>query len=258
MPIEVICITNAGTLKKINQDAVLINDRVIQTGDSGLCNFQIIGKRAILAISDGVGSSPKPDIASRLTLEYLSDAFAAASTFLPIKTIKQIQEKLSIYANKDKCFKNSCCTLAGIVFENQKVKIFNVGDSRVYKIQNNKITQLSYDHTVLNRYIREGVVEENGTKVYADNYKMLDSCIIANFDADDFEIYTSEWLECKNGDAYMICSDGLSDLLDDGKISDVINLSDICESVKELFEGAMRAGGHDNISIILCKVNTNS
>lgn len=253
MIIEVAYITHAGVVKKINQDAILLNSTVA-TNNSKVYGLEIADEKAILAISDGVSSSPRPDVASRLTLEYLSAAFFESNVFLPIKTIRDIQDKLSIYAKQDKSFKNSSCTLAGIVFEGRKIKIFNVGDTRVYKIQNNKLEQLSHDHTVLNTYIQEGIIKQKDKNAYASNYKMLDSCIIANFDADDFEIYTSEWLEAKNGDAYMICSDGLSDLLGDDQMSNIINLSNIEATINNLFESAMQIGGYDNISIVICKV----
>jgi PPM family protein phosphatase len=234
---------------------MLINGLLKQSKNSKLHSKKIVGKRIILAVSDGVSSSPKPDMASRLTLEHLSKIFTSSDPFMPIKSIKNIQEQISKHVTVDKSFKNSCCTLAGIAIENNQIKIFNVGDSRIYLLQNGKIKQLSHDHTVLNRYIKEGVIDNDDLDRYANNYKMLDSYILANFDADDFAIHVSDYLQISNDDIYLICSDGLTDVLSDKKIESIINTNEIEVSVWNLFENAVNAGAQDDISIVVCKLN---
>jgi PPM family protein phosphatase len=254
LSVHVAYITHAGVAKSKNQDALLINDLIEQSKNSKLQSKEIVGERIILAVSDGVSSSPKPDMASRLTLEHLSKIFTSSHPFMPTKSIKNIQEQISRHTTVDKSFKNSCCTLAGIAIENRQIKIFNVGDSRIYLLQNGKIKQLSHDHTVLNRYIKEGVIENDSLDRYANNYKMLDSYILANFDADDFAIHVSDYLQISNDDIYLICSDGLTDALSDKKIESIMNTKEIEVGVWALFENAVNAGAQDDISIMVCKI----
>jgi protein phosphatase len=186
------------------------------------------------------------------TLEFLSDSFANETDFLPSKVTRQIQEKLSAAALSDKSIKNAGCILASALFYEDKLLVFNVGDSMVYEYFEGRLTQLSHDHSVLNRYIRDGEIDAKEYVKYADKYaKMLDSGISANFELDDFDVYVQSVMP-KDGAIYLLCSDGLTDILPNEEIAACLT-TDLGRCVDALFQKAMDASGDDNISIIVVR-----
>jgi protein phosphatase len=244
-------ITHQGKNKRYkNQDALLTPNGVRQEDVGGVESGEIKAERAIFAISDGVSSSPKAEVASLKTLEFLSDSFANETDFLPSKVARQIQEKLSAAALSDKSIKNASCTLASALFYEDKLLVFNVGDSRVYEYFEGRLTRLSHDHSVLNRYIQDGEIDIKESAKYANRYsKMLDSSISANFEMDDFDVFVQK-ITPKEGALYLLCSDGLTDMLPDEEIAACLT-TDLGRCVDALFQKAMDASGDDNISIIV-------
>ncbi len=246
-------ISHRGAIKKyINQDSILVNSKIIQENEGVLTSSSFTASKAIFAVADGVSTSPKAEIISFKALEALERIFATSTEFLPQKSIKLVQNELANYAVSNRQYKDGSCTLAGLAFLTDKTYIFNVGDSRVYKYENYKLQQLSHDHTVLNKYIESGEIKADESHLYGEQYKMLDSYLIANSDGDEFDIY-SKRLDTEEECTFLICTDGITDMLNDNEIAKLID-ANLSDSVQRIFNAAMKAGGEDNISILLiCK-----
>ena len=118
-----------------------------------------------------------------------------------------------------------------------KAQICNVGDSRVYRISQGKITQLSVDHSM-----------------YVGQRRVLTQHLGIPVQEMVLEPYEST-CECIAGDIFILCSDGLTDMLDEDSMLKIITGNRFSDIGKELFDAAMENGGKDNITIIVCKID---
>ncbi|MFC1495421.1 PP2C family protein-serine/threonine phosphatase [Thermodesulfobacteriota bacterium] len=136
-------------------------------------------------------------------------------------------------------------TIVGLVIVDEEVFWFHVGDSRVYRFKDSKLEQLTSDHSAYEDWKKAGSV---GT---APGKNLITKAIGINplVEAD------IEYDEKRSGDIYLLCSDGLSDMIFDEKIEEILSgENDIPEKTNLLFNAALSAGGKDNISVILCKM----
>ena len=135
----------------------------------------------------------------------------------------------------DRSFRGMGTTVAGLLLSAARVLWFNVGDSRVYRYRDGSLQQLSVDHVPPG--LRSGII----TQSLGGGFGFVP--IEPDIGADDLAV-PSRWL---------VCSDGLTDMIDDTEIARCLEDNDE-EAARKLFEAAMAAGGDDNISIILTSV----
>ena len=141
---------------------------------------------------------------------------------------------------------NPGCTCSIVVFENDMAYFANVGDSRIYLLRDNRIIQLSTDHTV---------AAQNGSARYAGGNALTRFLGIDNRQY-AFQPSIGVPLNLFPDDIFLLCSDGLTDMLSDDAILDIIQKhieKPLNRTVDLLMEAAMEAGGNDNCSIILVK-----
>jgi serine/threonine protein phosphatase PrpC len=134
-------------------------------------------------------------------------------------------------------------TIAGLGVTADSVVVFNVGDSRIYRMSERRLEQISIDDS-------EEIMTSFASVAFPA--RALSQCL-GGFPGEGsikpHFLREQPVEEC----AYLLCSDGLHDMLSDGEIAQCLS-ADLEESVRNLFEGAMNAGGIDNISIIIARV----
>jgi protein phosphatase len=139
-------------------------------------------------------------------------------------------------------------TLLEVVVRGETAFVCNIGDSRAYRM-NSSLKQITKDHAVIDHFIGEILMagEMNGSR-----YRMLTQAVGAseNIVPDSFTV------ELEKSDILLLCSDGLTDLLSDRSIEDIVRRYryDLCETVHNLVEYAKRKGAFDNISVILLEI----
>ncbi len=168
----------------------------------------------IIAIADGVSTTPKSFKASRYWIENLKEDCTQL-------TSQWIRQKFEYYC---RCFPQSWGTSTTLVSaqlrEKGEVKILNIGDSRAYKITElGEFIQLSYDHTMLNELLNENPTLDPNIE-YASMYYMLSDCLVADPEASDFKIFTQEY-QLKPNETLLLCSDGLTDFLTPKQLSEI-------------------------------------
>ncbi len=141
-------------------------------------------------------------------------------------------------------------TFTSVKFEENYVNVVNVGDSRVYRLRNSKLTQLSVDHSWMEEMLQDGELhEKEADKFEQDN-------VITRAMGTDPKIKV-DWKGCqvKKDDIYLLCSDGLNGEIDDNIISEILNnnKNNLKKAADELIRAANDAGGSDNITVILAK-----
>ena len=231
--------TNVGKLRKINQDYVYINNEHIGSLDN------------LYIIADGVGGHNAGEVASESAIDFFEQFIYETED----DEILDLLVSATVYANEEvfklsktnKAYSNMGTTLLATTIKNNKIYISHVGDCRLYGIRNNKIVQMTSDHTYAMDLFKAGVI----TKEEAKNSK--DSNILTRAIGTEKNVKADAlFCEISERDIFIMCSDGLSDMITDDEIFDIAS-KDISsdEKVQKLIEKANNNGGKDNIAVIV-------
>lgn len=211
------------------------------------------------AVADGMGGHNGGDIASQLSVKIIPE-FLRNNHFEPHVQMKEVIQEVNkgILKKADETpeLQGMGTTISAIHFNGPQLVIGNVGDSRVYMINNNYIFQLTRDHSFVQEKLNLGIY----TREEAVNDPQKNVLVRSvGFEA-DIQVDVFSYRICKN-DIFLICSDGLHGKVSDGDILHIVQknitdpascqLSDVNAAVKELIQQANDNGGQDNISVIL-------
>lgn len=211
----------------------------------------------LFILSDGMGGHNSGEVASKLSVDIIKKVFLSHREKLNdeldlIYVIKKAIEKAnteiynkSIYSSK---YKGMGTTLTLAYILNDKIYIGHVGDSRAYFIDEETIRQITEDHSLVNQWVKSGKISYEQARNHPKRNIITKALGINK--AIEIDIYT---LEYQSEDILMICSDGLTNMLDDREIFDIIHREDIDTSWQTLVEESKKNGGLDNISIIIIK-----
>jgi len=144
-------------------------------------------------------------------------------------------------------------TFVGLNIIGDCVELTNIGDSRAYLLRDGKLEQLSRDHTPTWQMMELGIITEEAARNHPHRNRLTQH--LGVFPAEMvIEPYTAS-LDLKAGDIFLLCSDGLTDMLDDASIKMTLDSSgSIGSKAESLFGAAIKNGGKDNITIILVQV----
>lgn len=231
----------------VQQDTLWNGVEVFQARNLRPACYQTAADVVTLAVTDGVGSSPHAERASRTVMEELAAAIQGGASF-GTDLVRRIHGRLCDRLAIGETI-GSATTLAAVQIQGERGTVMNVGDSRVYRIAANGVwQQLSHDHTVLNGMIARGEAEEG--EEYANIYNMLDSCLAADNEETDFDIHrcVTPFLP---GDALLVCTDGVHDTLDSASLQQlVVRGTPALGQAQILRKAVLMAGAPDNFSLI--------
>lgn len=218
-------------------------------------------------VADGMGGHVGGEYASRLATDTVKE-IAAALAKDPEATLPETGEfkpgdykgylqyalstaSLRIYeeATIDKRLQGMGTTAVILWFQSNKVAIANVGDSRAYRIRNGKIEQLTTDHSLVSEQIRAGVLQPSEARDHR-----LKNIITRSVGFQEEVEADIETKMVKTGDIYLLCTDGLYNLVEDEEMLDVILHQNLKHACKHLVDIANARGGDDNITVILTQV----
>jgi protein phosphatase len=232
-------ITDVGIKRKVNQDTVYAND----SGVGNLSNLYIV--------ADGMGGELAGDYASAKCVEIVVDGITASNESEPVKILEQAIQSANqiIYteSNNDPAKAGMGTTLVIATFRDDHLYVANVGDSRLYVATGNKLLQITKDHSVVAELVRTGELDEDDART--DKRKnMITRAIGAEnkISPDYFDVIL------KGGEQILLCSDGLTNMIDDEKIYSVITGGGSLETrARALVKLANSNGGKDNISVVV-------
>jgi len=243
LSLRVAALTHIGRRRELNEDCIAIGARVLSAPieTPWVTSIALREEPAVCLVADGMGGHPAGDVASRMVIEELSatlpDAYATDADL--VAALRKANQRLFAAMQGNPAHVGMGTTIAGITVSSSEVSIFNVGDSRIYRVNGRKLEQISVDDS-----------ESTDASCFAwlMPSRVLVQCLGGYPEMEEIEPHVArEMLE--PGSSYLLCSDGLHDMLSDRAIQSCVR-DDPVETVSALFEGAMAAGGSDNISII--------
>lgn len=237
-------ITDVGAVREMNQDYVFATDAPL----GPLPN--------LLIVADGMGGHKAGDFASKYTVEVLEEELKHSLKDDPeeaiLDAVQTANHKLIQAAEKDIKLDGMGTTLVAATVIDHTLYFANVGDSRLYLI-NKDIRQLSRDHSLVEEMVRLGGIKEEEARNHPDKNIITRAIGVKEKVEPDFYEFN-----LKSGDIILMCSDGLSNMVEDEEIFTIIKGSrDIVEAGEKLIERANENGGKDNISVVLAQPFSN-
>lgn len=251
--------SNVGKRRQNNEDNYYIaHNKVNSSLDTNAIVDSIEGA-FIGSVCDGMGGEAAGEVASHIAVEVIeafeNDLILQGCSDKAINdVVSAANEKICNEIYKYKKRMGTTFTLIGITNEN--VTISNVGDSRVYRYSDNTLTQVSHDHTEAQTMVDAGIVTMEQSMKLKEKHRLTQHLGIFT-DEMIIEPYTVR-LPIKINDRYMLCSDGLTDMLTEPEIKAILdeNLT-IKDTVNKLISSAIENGGRDNVTVLLCEIKVN-
>jgi PPM family protein phosphatase len=250
--IDLAICTDVGNCQ-VQQDSVAIGAEVIRSRHL-IEQRRLESERVLLAVADGVATSPAAEAASRTVLELLSICVdelpnACADGLLGGRHIRIVQQRLSAVLGTVRKSFGASTTLVAAHIDRDRLAIVNVGDSRAYvRSVDGRVDQISRDHTELERLRSEGEIDEDVE--YASIYSALSDCLVANSEESDFSIHR-ETRTLHAGELILLCSDGVHEVLGNQRWIDLMNANATpIELVRATRAEVLKLGAPDNFSLI--------
>ena len=244
--LRVAALTHIGKRRHVNEDCIAVGAQIRseQMTDPSLHTLRL-ESRCVCLVADGMGGHPAGDVASRIAIETLS-----AEPLNPhmddeaiIAAVRKANHTLFAAMERTPEVIGMGTTIAGLTACESEIVTFNVGDSRIYRVRDGSVEQISTDDS-----------EEIITSFMSMDFptRALNQCLGGYPGVEEITPHVMRE-PAQPGSTYLICSDGLHDMLNDATIGACLT-TDLDQSVRTLFECAMAEGGIDNISIILARL----
>ncbi len=238
--------TNIGRKRKANQDS-----------------FRMEPGSKLFVVADGMGGHAGGELASKITVDTIVDSIlsdksamltAMSPTDMIIGAVHRANSAVFSRAEKDKSLTGMGTTVLALLFDAVRLVIGHVGDSRVYVARKNELWQLTRDHSLVNEKLKAGLITREQMKKDKNR-----NVITRSVGFESSVLVDSYQKEINVGDVYLACSDGLSGLVSDPDILDILNKhafeGDSLEpAVNALIERANFNGGDDNVTVVLVRV----
>ncbi len=231
-------LTDTGKKRELNEDCVYASDKAV----GNLTNLFIV--------ADGMGGHNAGDFASDFTVktivEEIEYSFEKNPSIIFQKAISKANAKLREIAEADASKRGMGTTVVAATCMGKYLQVANVGDSRLYII-NDEIRQVTTDHSYVEEMIKRGSLKREEAR--SNEKKNIITRAVGAKNEIQADIYVEE---CKPGDLLLLCSDGLTNMLEDEEIRMIIKRQrDLIEMAEKLIEAANDRGGKDNISVVL-------
>ena len=237
--------TDVGIMRQMNQDYCYVNLK-----QEGLLPNLFI-------VADGMGGHNAGDFASRFCVEKFVELIRNAGTGVISKlsflenAIRETNEQLIIKATENPELEGMGTTfVAATVSENNEMDVLNIGDSRLYLIDSS-IRQITEDHSLVMEMVKNGEIKKEEARFHPKK-----NVVTRAISAIGVVIPDLFRVPVKKGDIILLCSDGLSNMVADNEIYDIIdeNRDDLNTCSEILVDRANRNGGKDNITVVLIKI----
>jgi protein phosphatase len=249
--LEVVRLTDVGRVREHNEDTIASDETmglvVLADGMGGYKAGEVASEIAVLCITAELKEAVAFQRPGKIDLSLGMQAEAR----LILNAVKSANEVIyRVSQTQSQCAGMGTTLVVGL-FTNNKLLVGHIGDSRMYRLRNEVLSQITVDHSLLQEQIRSGLITAEQAK-----YSVKKNLVTRALGVDpEVDLELNEF-EVEVNDIYLVCSDGLSDVVDDITIESTLNKlsSDLDCLAKALVQLANESGGSDNISVILIKV----
>lgn len=247
--------SHKGNRRGNNEDSFYLNGRYLSREEmdaGGQFHFDGQDPAQLYAVCDGMGGEDAGEEASLHAVEALARYQEAGGDLLNRERLKKLIQDTSneIDTSASEMSRRSGTTLALIAIGEGKIRIAHVGDSRVYRLSGGKFELLTSDHTEVNRMVSMGVITAEEAKTHGKRHALSQ---YLGMPANDVLLSPgmTDRLPLNEGDRYLLCSDGLTDMVDDADIERALALgAPAQETAAGLIEQALANGGNDNVTAL--------
>lgn len=211
----------------------------------------------LFAVADGMGGAAAGEVASQFFVETALEVFRKNERRSEQETFELVQEVFRLanerilkHVVENPRHQGMGCTAELLAFSGSDYVLGHVGDSRGYLFRKGQLRQMTRDHSLIQDQIDQGLI----TPVEAKRHSFR-NIILRAVGAE--ETLAVDLIRGKSlpGDIFLLSSDGLTDMVDDPSIQEILSLSmDLYQKVEKLIHLAKSSGGHDNITVILCEM----
>jgi protein phosphatase len=231
--------------------------------------FLLMPEQELYLVADGMGGHQRGDVAANLCVDAIRDWFMGKVGDDTVSRVAGMVRNLFNlrspgetdlvaaveFANRvifemstsSTAFRGMGTTLVSTYFHGATMFVVFSGDSRVYRLRGGRLRQLSRDHSLLNEYLRLEMIRPEEARYFPHKNVIMKALGLK--ERAELEFFRRR---ARPGDVYLLCSDGLTDMVEDEDIEGILavggSLEDRCQALQD---AAMDAGGHDNITVVL-------
>lgn len=230
-------ISDVGRKRQKNEDSYLIND-----------------SRRLFIVADGMGGHAGGEYASRIAITTIEETFKESSPDAsPEKlletSIKDAGQKIVAKAEEDRALRGMGTTVIALHLGEKKAVVGHVGDSRAYLFRDGVLEQLTDDHSLVNEQVKSGLITEEEAKTH--QFKNIITRSLGVTPEVEVDLVSRK---LKAGDAFLLCSDGLSNLVEMSEMEKELRDRETVLAAKAMVDLANKRGGDDNITLVLVEV----
>ena len=243
-------VSDVGCVRDLNED----RGRIVQPGDDAEQ-----GRRGVLAIvADGMGGHSAGEVASEMAVDAVHRAYYEGDgppDAALVAALQHANRTIFEMASAERRLAGMGTTCVALAICDGHAHAASVGDSRLYLLRDGGIYRMTNDDSAVGELVTRGLLTRSEARHHADRNVILRA--LGTHD----NVHVSRWeqpLPIRGGDVFLLCSDGLSDLVEDEEMAEIVADRHGAEACKSLVALARARGGHDNITVALLRINAHA
>ncbi len=260
-PLHIAALTHPGSAGRLNEDRFAVSSYCLSQDDPTLSVFAII--------SDGIGGHHAGEMAAEIAVETISHMVSLSDARQPLETldnaIQVTSDAIAVKAKDDtqRLGMGTTCACAWVI--GGQLFTASVGDSRIYLLRNGSPTQLTVDHTWVQEAVERGILQPQEARKHPNvhvirrylgspNTPQADVRMRLAKDESDTQSRSNQGLRLLPGDLLLLCTDGLTDVVEDAEIEPAIHGLELQPAAQALVDLAISRAGKDNLTVVLMLV----
>ena len=228
--------TDVGKVRKQNEDAAWLDE-----------------KRAVFAVADGMGGHKAGEVASAMAIaaiKAMAVEHRAPSAAALKDAVNAAHEAIAAHAKAHEECAGMGTTLSVLWRGGNYVYIAHVGDSRIYRLRSGKLEQITQDHSLVQELVTAGLITRQQARTHSRRNIITRALGTEGDNTPDILV-----TDVKKGDIFLLCSDGLTEMVEDEAIEKTLLENALEQAADSLIAQALAAGGRDNVSLVLYAAN---
>jgi len=266
--VDVSGLSHPGKVRARNEDHFIVArfGRYLETAVTSLPSGEVPDRAEetgyAMIVADGMGGHAGGELASRMAISGLiklvlampgwifrmDETVAADSAQRSKRRVRDLNALLIEHARQDPGVRGMGTTLTVARSMGRRLQIVHVGDSRAYLLRDARLQRLTRDHTYVQMLVDSGQLSEEDAATFGGRHLLVNA--LGGFD-EEVEVDVNQ-LKLASGDRLLLCSDGLTDLVDDDAIGQVlVDCRESAEACRQLVDRALERGGRDNVTVVV-------